>query len=90
MSRKTTKKIFKDTVKLMKNFYASTNKMNIDDIQMYITSSDGTICEIHLSVDEDEVLHKNFDLHDSLEEMRDHHEEMGDLDFFGEDKPLLN
>ncbi len=91
MSRKTTKKIFKNTIKLMDTFYSTSKKIDIDDIQMYITDTDGTICEIHLSVDEDGVLHKNFDIHDSLEEMREQHEEMGFHQFFEEDdKPLLN
>ena len=90
MSRKTSKKIFKNAINLMNGLVSASKKIDIDDIQMYITDSDGTICEIHLSLDEDGVLHKNFDMHDSLEEMREQHEEMGFHQIFEKEKPLLN
>ena len=90
MSKKTTKQIFKKTVRVMKTFQQAAEGIDVDDIQMYITSTEGTICEIHLSIDEEGEMHKTFNVHDSADEMQESHDEMGFEPFRTEEKPLLN
>ena len=90
MSKKTTKQIFKKTSRVMKTFQQAAEEFDVDDIQMYITTTEGTICEIHLSVDGDGKMHKTFNVHDSADEMQESHEEMGFEPFHAEVKPLLN
>ena len=90
MSKKTTKLIFKNTAKVLKTFGKPVKGIDVDDIQMYITTTEGTICEIHLSVDGDGKMHKTFNVHDSADEMQEAHEEMGFEPFHAEVKPLLN
>ena len=90
MSKKTTKQIFKKTARVMKTFQQAAEEFDVDDIQMYITTTEGTICEIHLSIDEEGEMHKTFNVHDSADEMREAQEEMGFEPVHAEEKPLLN
>lgn len=91
MSKKTTKQIFKNTAKVLKTFGKPVKGIDVDDIQMYITTTEGTICEIHLSIDEEGVMHKIFNVHDSVDEMEESHNEMRFHQLYEEkEKPLLN
>ena len=91
MSKKTTKQIFKKTSRVLKTFQQAAEEFDVDDIQMYITTTEGTICEIHLSIDEEGVMHKIFNVHDSVDEMEESHNEMRVHQLYEEkEKPLLN
>ena len=67
------KELFKESIKVFKALKSSDIELN--DVQVYLTTDEGEIMELHIGFDEDGELRKTMDTHDSAEEFREAREE---------------
>ena len=67
------KELFKESIKVFKALKSADIELN--DVQVYLTTDEGEIMELHIGFDEDGDLCKTMDRHDSAEEMHEVREE---------------
>ena len=67
------KELFKESIKVFKALKSSDIELN--DVQVYLTTDEGEIMELHIGFDEDGDLCKTMDRHDSAEEMHEARED---------------
>ena len=67
------KELFKESIKVFKALKSSDIELN--DVQVYLTTDEGEIMELHIGFDEDGDLRKTMDAHDSAEEMHEARED---------------
>ena len=79
------KELFRESIKVFKALKSSDIELN--DVQVYLTTDEGEIMELCIGYDEDGDLCKTMDRHDSAEEM---HEAREDLENEMIENVLLN
>ena len=67
-------KVMKETINVLKAM-KGINEMNTTEVQFYITNADGFILELRIGIDEDEEIYKQFNTHNSAEELDELREE---------------
>ena len=67
------KELFKESIKVFKALKSSD--IELSDVQVYLTTDEGEIMELHIGFDEDGDLCKTMDRHDSAEEMHEARED---------------
>ena len=67
------KELFKESIKVFKALKSSD--MELSEVQVYLTTDEGEIMELHIGFDEDGDLCKTMDTHDSSEEMHEARED---------------
>ena len=67
------KKLFKEGINVLRALKASDISLN--EIQIYLSTGDGTILEFCIGYDEDGELRKTCDTHDSMEELEEARED---------------
>jgi hypothetical protein len=67
------KKLFKESINVLKAL--KSTDIDLDEIQIYLSTEEGTILEFCLGFDEDGELRKTMDTHDSADEMHEQREE---------------
>ena len=67
------KKLFKESINVLRALKATD--IDLDEIQIYLSTDEGSILEFCLGFDEDGDLHKTMDRHDSAEEMHEARED---------------
>ena len=67
------KELFRESIKVFKALKSSD--IELSDVQVYLTTDEGEIMELHIGFDEDGDLCKTMDRHDSAEEMHEARED---------------
>ena len=70
------KKLFKEGINVLKAL--KSTDIDLDEIQIYLSTNDGAIMEFCIGFDEDGDLRKTMDSHDSIEKLREAREEEED------------
>ena len=68
-------KVMKETISVLKEMIDMNDEMNTTEVQFYITDDDGFILELRIGIDEDEEIYKQFNTHNSAEELDELREE---------------
>ena len=63
------KKLFKESINVLRALKATD--IDLDEIQIYLGTDEGSILEFCLGFDENGDLRKTMDTHDSIEELRE-------------------